>query len=81
MENFGEKSEKNILEAIEFLKDQGRFLISEALMVADKIIRIKKTERSRKNFFGWFFKAEKRNNWLLIFWSLLKKIIPMALKK
>ena len=40
LENFGEKSEKNILEAIEFLKrSKGRFLISEALMVVDKIIQ------------------------------------------
>ena len=50
LENFGEKSEKNILEAIEFLKrSKGRFLISEALMVADKIIqelkRLKEVEK------------------------------------
>jgi len=37
--NFGEKSERNILESIEFLKrSKGRFLISEALSIAEKII-------------------------------------------
>ncbi len=37
--NFGEKSEQNILQAIEFLKrSKGRFLISEALAIAEKIV-------------------------------------------
>jgi len=40
LENFGEKSEKNILQAIEFVKkSKGRFLISEVLAVAEKIIK------------------------------------------
>ena len=38
--NFGEKTEKNILESIVFLKrSQGRFLLSEALFLAEDIIR------------------------------------------
>jgi len=38
--NFGEKTEKNILESIAFLKrSQGRFLLSEALFLAEDIIR------------------------------------------
>ena len=39
LEGFGEKSEKNILEAIEFLKrSKGRFLLSEAYYLAEEII-------------------------------------------
>lgn len=38
--NFGEKTEKNILESIIFLKrSRGRFLLSEALFLAEDIIR------------------------------------------
>ncbi|NCN53265.1 DNA polymerase III, partial [Candidatus Wolfebacteria bacterium] len=38
--NFGEKTEKNILESIAFLKrSRGRFLLSEALFLAEDIIR------------------------------------------
>lgn len=39
LEGFGEKSEKNILEAIKFLKrSKGRFLLSDAYYLAEKII-------------------------------------------
>ncbi len=39
LKNFGEKSEKNILESIEFLKrSKGRFLISEILPVVREIV-------------------------------------------
>ncbi len=38
LEGFGEKSEKNILEAIDFLKrSKGRFLLSDAYYLAEKI--------------------------------------------
>ncbi|MDD5545427.1 MAG: helix-hairpin-helix domain-containing protein, partial [Candidatus Pacebacteria bacterium] len=37
--NFGEKSEKNILEAVNFIKkSQGRFFLDEAWRLADKIV-------------------------------------------
>ncbi|NMB92356.1 MAG: DNA polymerase/3'-5' exonuclease PolX [Parcubacteria group bacterium] len=40
LENFGEKSEKNILESIEFLKrSQGRFYLDEAYYLAQDIIK------------------------------------------
>lgn len=39
LKGFGEKTEKNILESIAFLKrSQGRFLLSEALFLAEEII-------------------------------------------
>jgi len=40
LKGFGEKTEKNILESINFLKrSQGRFLLSEALFLAEDIIK------------------------------------------
>ena len=50
LEGFGEKSEKNILEAIEFLKrSKGRFLLSEAYYLAEEIINeLKKLKEVNK---------------------------------
>ena len=50
LENFGEKTEQNILESIKFLKrSQGRFLLAEALFLAediiDKLKRVKEIDR------------------------------------
>ncbi|MGE4554947.1 MAG: DNA polymerase/3'-5' exonuclease PolX [Candidatus Paceibacterota bacterium] len=52
--NFGEKSEQNILKAIEFLKkSQGRFLLSEALAIGEKIIEeLKKLKEIDKIYFA-----------------------------
>lgn len=52
--NFGEKSEQNTLKAIEFLKkSQGRFLLSEALAIGEKIIEeLKKLKEIDKIYFA-----------------------------
>ncbi|MDD5760482.1 MAG: DNA polymerase/3'-5' exonuclease PolX [Candidatus Pacebacteria bacterium] len=83
LENFGEKSEKNILQAIEFLeRSKGRFLISEALSVAEKIIEeLKKLKEIEQISLAGSLRRKKETIGDIDFLATVKKGYPHGAKK
>lgn len=83
LENFGEKSERNILQAIEFLKRaKGRFLISEALLVAGKIIEeLKKSKEIEQISLAGSLRRKKETIGDIDLLATVKRGYPHGAKK
>lgn len=83
LENFGEKSERNILQAIEFLKRaKGRFLISEALLVAEKIIEeLKKSKEIEQISLAGSLRRKKETIGDIDLLATVKRGYPHGAKK